>query len=138
MTRLLTRTGSSLPLWFEDILAYSSIATADVDPIATYQASAKATSDLSTMNEYVAHGFGVKNATDSSGYIYAITFSQFESYLKQNRGILPASWSLTGITPRQIDLAGHEWCVTPIIKVFKDNDGTYPSTITTVNIGRIL
>jgi hypothetical protein len=138
MTRLLTRTGSSLPLWFEDILAYSSIATANVDPIATYQASSMATSDLSTMNEYVAHGFGVKNATDNSGYIYAITFSQFESYLKQNRGILPASWSLSGIVPRQIHLAAGEWCVTPIVKVFKDNDNTYASTVVTVNIGRIL
>ena len=136
--RLLTRTGSSLSLWFEDILAYSSIATANVDPIAVYQAGSMATSDLSLMNEYVAHGFGVKNATDTAGYIYAITFSQFESYLKQNRGILPVNYVLTGIVPRQIHLAAGEWCVTPIVKVFKDNDGTYPSTITTVNIGRIL
>jgi len=138
MAVLLTNTGSPLPLWFQDIISYSSIATTDLDPIATYKASAKATSDLSLMNQYVAHGFGVKNATDTGAYIFAITLAQYKSYVSQNRGILPASYVLTGITPRQIHLAAGEWCLTPIVKVFAGNaGGGFASTVGTVNIGII-
>jgi hypothetical protein len=138
MAVLLTNTGSPLPLWFRDILSYSSIGTVAIDPVATYQASAKATSNLSLMNEYVAHGFGVKNATDTAAYIFAITLAQYESYVTQNRGILPANYVLTGITPRQIHLAAGEWCLTPIVKVFAGNaGGGFASTVTVVNVGLI-
>lgn len=136
--RLLTRTGSSLPLWFEDIPVYQSIATADYDPIATYQASLMDSSDLTLMNSLVAHGFGVKNATEDAGYIYAITLNQYLDYLSENKGIEAVDIDLSGIVPRQIQLMGGEWCVTPIVKVFADDDVTYASTVVTVNIGRIL
>lgn len=135
---LLDNTGRQIPFWFEDILNYASIATTDFDPIATYQAGSMASADLSKLNMYVKGGFGVKNATDNSGYIYAVTWAQFQTYLNQNKGVLPASWTLAGIVPRQIFLAAGEWCVTPIVKVFKDNDGTYASTVVTINTGRII
>lgn len=136
--RLLTRAGFGYPLWMEDFLAYQSIATTAYDPIATYQASAKATSDLATLNKHVKGGFSVKNATENSGYIYAVTWSQFEDYLSQNRKLTEANWDLSGIVPRQIFLLGGEWALTPIVKVFKGNDGTYASTVVTINVGRIL
>jgi hypothetical protein len=138
MARVLNRQGASIPFWFEDILNYVSIATANFDPIATYQASAKTTLLLSTMNEYVANGFGVKNATDNSGYIYAVTWSQYDNYLRTHASITPATIDLSAIVPRQIHLIGGEWCVTPIVKVFAGNDGTYASTVVTINVGRIL
>ena len=65
MTRLLTRTGANLPLWFDDIPAYSSIATTAYDPLATYQGGSMATKDLSLLNSFISHGFGVCNATDN-------------------------------------------------------------------------
>jgi hypothetical protein len=135
---LLDNTGRQIPFWFEDILDYASIATTDFDPIATYVGGSKATSDLSKLNKYIKGGFGVKNATDNSGYIYAVTWAQFQDYISTNRGVVPANYTLAGIVPRQIFLASGEWCLTPIVKVFKDNDGTYASTVATINTGRIL
>jgi hypothetical protein len=139
MSRPSNRKGASIPFWFECITDYTSIATADFDPIATYKNGAQTSALLSKMNSYVANGFGVKNATDNAGYIYAITYCQYDDYLFKNPNISPASIDLSGITPRQIDLAGHEWCVTPIVKVFADNaGGGYASTVVTINVGRIL
>ena len=138
MSRILNRNGAEVPFWFDCITDYASIATSAFDPIATYQGGAQTAALLSTMNMYVANGFGVKNATDNSGYIYAITWCQYNDYKIKNQAITPATINLAGITPRQIHLSAGEWCVTPIVKVFADNDGTYPSTVTTINVGRIL
>ena len=61
--KLMTRSGSSLPLWFDDYLekgtdqGMPSIATSDYDPIATYQASAKATTDKATLYKAIQNGF---------------------------------------------------------------------------------
>jgi hypothetical protein len=136
MAMLTLRGGGRFPFWFEDI-EYSSIATTNFDPIAIYQAS-PTSAILSLMTALWENGFGVKNATDSSGYIYAVTWSQFETYIKENRGVLPANWTLAGITPRRIDLLAGEWAVTPIVKVFAANDANFPSSITAINVGRIL
>lgn len=145
--RLLNRDGSQEPLWFESIGDYTSIATADFDPIATFQAGdTTSLSRRSTMNKYIKSGFGVKNATDNSGVIYAITWQQFDDYRKANKaiedshkttGVTPTNYDLSGLTPVEIQLAAGEWCVTPLIKVFADNDATYKSTVTTINIGII-
>lgn len=137
MSRIMLRSGAAMPLWMEDITDYASIATANFDPLATYQAT-PTSANLSHMYSHLKSGFAVKNATDNSGYIYAITWNQLETYLKANKGLVETSWSYSGIVPRQIHLAAGEWCVTPLAKVFADNDGTYASTVTTINVGRIL
>jgi hypothetical protein len=134
--RLTLRNGGSSYVWFEDI-EYASIATANFDPLAVYQAS-PTDATLSHMWTHLKSGFGIKNATEDAGYVYAITWSQFMDYVDSNRGILPASWTYAAIVPRRLDLAAGEWAVTPIAKVFADNDGSYASSITALNIGRIL
>lgn len=136
--RLLTDSGFSLPLWFKDFLGYQGIATTAYDPIATYQASAKTTTNEATLNVAIKGGFAVKNATENAGVIYAVTLTQFEDYLALNKGITKANWSLTGITPRAIYLAAGEWALTPLVKVYAGNHGAYPSTVVTINVARIL
>ena len=136
--RVTLSNGAALPLWVDDYLAYQSIATTAYDPIATYQASSKTQSDVDTLWTAIKSGFAVKNVTENSGYIYAITWRQFEDYKKKHKTLTENTWDTSGIVPRQIHLLGGEWAVTPIVKVFKDNDGTYPSTVTTINVARIL
>ena len=137
MTMLTLRGGGRFPFWFEDITDYVSIAAANFHPIGVYQAT-PTSATLSHMYTHVKNGFGVKNATDNNGYIYAVTWSQFQDYIKANRRLAETAWDIGSIIPRQIHLAAGEWCVTPIVKVYADNDATYPSTVVTINIGRIL
>jgi hypothetical protein len=136
--RITTRDGFSAPLWLEDYLANMSIATTAYDPIATYQASAKTEANLATMNAAVLGGFVVQNITDTAGYIYAITLNQFKAYESANKGLMPASWDLSGIVPRKITINTYDWAYTQLVKVFADNHGTYPSTVTSIQVGRIL
>jgi hypothetical protein len=136
--RLVSRQGGALPIIFEDIVAYAAIGTADYDPIATYKGGSMAEADLSVLGTFINNGFGVQNATATGAYIYAITWSQFDAYKKRNKGLAAASYSLTGITPRQIWIGAGDWAQTPIVKVFAGNDATYKSTVTTICVGRIL
>lgn len=136
--RLTTRDGFTAPLWLEDYIAYLSIATTAYDPIATYQASAKTEANLATMNAAVLGGFMVQNITDTAGYIYAITLAQFKAYQKANKGLTPATWDLSGIVPRKIQIDSYDWAYTPLVKVFADNHGSYASTVTSIQVGRIL
>jgi hypothetical protein len=135
--RILTGEGFSLPLWLDDYLAFQSIATTAYDPIATYQASSKTTYDEATMNIAIRGGFAVQNATDTAGFIWAVTLRQFEDYLKTHKDTLPSAWSLAAIVPRKIYLAGSDWAFAPLIKVYAGNHGTYPSSVTTIVVGRI-
>ena len=136
--RVTLRGGAATPFFVEDIIAYQSVATTDYSPIATYQASAKAQTDKQTLDKQIKNGFLVKNATDSAGYLYVITWSQFENYRRQHKGTTAASWSLSGFTPQRIDLGANEWCATPVVKVYANNTGSYTSTVTAINVGTIL
>lgn len=135
--RILTGEGFSLPLWLDDYLAFQSIATVAYDPIATYQASAMTTTLEATMNVAIRGGFAVQNATDTAGFIWAVTLRQFEDYLKKNKGVLPSAWSLAAIVPRKIYMAAADWSYAPLVKVYAGNHGTYPSSVTTIVVGRI-
>lgn len=108
------------PLWFDDIIAFD-ISTTDFDPIAT-----EADHDI---GQYTRNGFGVKNGTETAAFIRAVTLAQYRANHK----------SLTGIVPRTIYLNGGDWCLTPVVKIFAADDGTYPSTgMTNINVGLII
>jgi hypothetical protein len=113
--------GKPYPLWFDHIIS-TSLAAADFDPIAQFPAGSK------LLGHYTSNGFGLKNATETAGFIRAITLYQYEMNNK----------SLTGIIPTTINLNGGDWALTPLIKVFAANHATYPSTgMTTINVGWI-
>jgi len=133
--RLLTHGGGEYPLWFNNITDYASIAVADFSPVATYLAGAATSVRLSACNVYIKHGFAVKNATENAGYIWAITWTDYQGYLATNK---ENPLVITSITPRQIYLLAGEWCLTPVIKVFAGNDGSgHASTVATINVGTI-
>lgn len=113
------------PLWFDDIEAVS-IASADFNPI-TDLGAVPATEHQ--VGRYIRNGFGVRNGSETAAFIRAITLAQYRANNK----------SLVGIVPRTIYLNGGDWCLTPVVKVFAANSGTYPSTgMTNVNIGLII
>lgn len=115
------RTGARYPLWFEDIPDYVDISAADFSPI---EDGALEDTEIEV---YTKSGFGVKNATEDAGYIYAVTWHQYEANRRD----------LTGIVPRQIYLLGGDWALTPLVKVFAGDDDEYASTVTTINVGTI-
>jgi hypothetical protein len=117
---------SDFPFWADDI-EYWSIAVQNFEP-PTQQTQYN-------IGKYMNHGFMVKNATANAGFICAITWYQYKrdghnSYIDFRTGV--------AIVPRRIDLAAHDWCLTPLAKVFAVNDQTYGSTITAINVGKIL
>jgi hypothetical protein len=117
---------SNYPLWFHDI-EYWNIAIQDFDP--------PGQQTQYNIGDYMSNGFGVKNATATAGYIYAITWYQYES--DGHNSFIDFRTGLA-LVPRRIDLDGYDWCITPLAKVFADNDANYPSTITAINVGKIL
>ena len=119
MSRATLRNGGAYPFWFEH-LEWATIAAVNYDPITNLAANLRGT--------YSQSGFGVKNATENAGYIYAITWHQY----KANND------TFAGIVPIRIDLAGYEWALTPLVKVYGDMDGTYASTVVNIQIGWIL
>ena len=131
------RGGGRMIFTYEDITDYVSIAAANFDPLAVYQATPTA-ANLSHMYTHLKNGFGVKNATDTSGVLWAVTWSQFEDYRKANKGIAETAWTWAGIVPREIHLLAGEWCATPIAKVYANNTQGYAGTVTIINVGRIL
>ena len=111
MGKLGSINGLNMPLWFLD-LEVQDIATANYAP---------------TDVEYLQNGFAVKNAGADDGYVYAISWWE---YFKNGK-------STTGLTPVKMYASAGDWILTPVVKCYAGNDGTYPSTATTLQIGLI-
>jgi hypothetical protein len=137
--RLLTRSGSSLSLWLEHIYL-STIASAAIDPFAVYDASSKGASDASLLGKFIDSGFSIENHSATQGDFYAITWSQYQDYLALNKEKPYDLTALAAITPAHIGLGPHEWCITPLVKIYAANSGTYVPTagLAVINVGRIL
>ena len=112
------KNGAQMPLWFEDI-EYVSVATANYSP------SEDESLSEANVAKYVQSGFVVMNCGDDAGYVEAITWEQYRAN----------SLSLTGLTPRKLYAASMDVVYTPIVKVYAADDVTYPSSISTLNIG---
>jgi hypothetical protein len=137
MANPVLRGGGRYPFWFENITDYYDLSSGNFDPVGDYQASGMTDADESVMWSYVKNGFGVKNATDDSGILKVVTWSDFDAYVKANKDMTAADYVMASITTRTVQLSAGEWCVTPIVKVY-EYDETSVSTILTINIGRIL
>lgn len=99
-----------------------SIATADYNP-----ASDTTALNAAQIGALLTNGFYVKPNVD--GNLYVITLRQY----KNNKN------SITGLTPINIGpvVAGFYEPV-PVVLVKANNDGTYPSASTSINVGTIM
>jgi hypothetical protein len=128
------RTGARTPFFATDITHYVSIATADFSPIEDQPAALTATQE----ELYTKSGFIVSNATDNSGVVYVITWNEFQIHRTQsNRALVTDLQVLALCTPIRIYLASGDWTMTPIVKVYADNNQTTPSTVVTINVGTV-
>lgn len=119
MTQLTNYRGVNQPLMFREVL-YQSIATADVDPLATAEASR-----TPAQKGMIDRGFCIRGNASGAYNLYGITWN---AYYQNGK-------SLTGLTPVLLLATGASWELTPLIKVYAEDDGTYPTTCSAVNIG---
>ena len=126
MTVLTTQRGVNQPLLFREVLA-ASIATADYDPIAT--AAASRTKD---QKGAIDRGFCVRGNASGNVLIYAITHN---AYIQNNKALTTASGGKADLIPVVFYAIGNVWELTPLIKVYANDDGTYPSGCTLINVG---
>jgi len=127
-------TGARTPFFADNITFYGSIALANFSPIEDQPAVFTATQE----EVYTKNGFLAMNATDNSGLVYVITWNEFQIHRAQTNHALVADLAVLALcTPVAIYLASGDWTMTPIVKVFADNDQTYPSTVVTLNIGTV-
>ena len=126
MARLTDHRGVSLPLLLTDII-YQSIATADVDPLAT--AAASRTKNQKAM---VDRGFIIRGNAAGAYNLYAITWNAYE---QNGKALTIAAGGKADLTPVLLYATGAEWELIPLIKVYAQNDATYPTGCATVNIG---
>ena len=109
---------------FADDIETQSITSADFSPIEDASLTA------SEIGRYTDKGFLVRALADGNAYV--ITLRQY----KNNNN------SLTGLVPHGvIPMSANTWLECRVVKVYADDDATYPSTIGDasgyVNIGII-
>jgi hypothetical protein len=131
MNRL--RTGARTPFFCTDITHYVVLGVSDFSPIEDAPAAFIATQE----EVYIKSGFLAKNASDDAGYIYCITWEEFETQRTQsNRALLTNAQILALCTPMRVYLPSGGWCETPLVKVYSTYD-QYMTEISHVNIGTI-
>lgn len=126
MAILTTQRGVNQPLMFRDIIA-QSIATTDVDPIATTEASR-----TSRQKSMIDHGFCIRGNASGNVTIYGITW---HSYNENGKFLTITAGGKADLAPIALYTVGNTWELVPLIKVYANNDNSYASGCTAVNIG---
>lgn len=126
MANLVDQRGVNQPLMFREVLAVN-IATSDYDPLATAAASR-----TREQKGAIDRGFCVKGNASGNIVIYAITWN---AYFQNGKALTIASGGKEDLVPVALYTIGNVWEMTPLIKVYANDDGTYPSGCTLMNIG---
>ena len=128
------RTGARVPFFSSDITHYHALATTDFSPIE----DAGGTFSATQTDVFIKNGFIVFNATDTAGLVYVVTWEEFQTHRQQsNKSLVTDTAVLALCTPVAVYVPSGSAAFTPVVKVFADNDGTYTSTVTHINIGTI-
>jgi len=128
------RTGARTPFFVSDITYYFTLGTGDFSPIEDVPAVLTETQE----ELYIKNGFIVSNATDTAGYVWCITWHEFQLHrLESNRDLVTNAQVLALCTPIQIYIASGYWTMTPIVKVYSTGDKQYTSEPAYINIGII-
>jgi len=126
-------TGARTPFFCTDITHYVVLGISDFSPIENVPNALTDTQE----EVYIKNGFLACNASDTSGYIYCITWNEFKIHQQQsNKTLLTNANILALCTPVQIYLTSGEWCATPLVKVYSTYD-KYMTQVSHVNIGTI-
>ena len=126
MAHLVDYRGVNQPLMVREVI-YQSIASADVDPIATAPASR-----TSAQKGMIDRGFVIRGNESGAYNLYAITWNAYE---QNNKALTTATGGKADLVPVLLFATGGVWELTPLIKVYAQDDGTYPTGCPNVNIG---
>jgi len=128
------RTNVRTPFFVTNITYYFTLGTGNFSPIDDVP-------DTFTDSEeevYIKSGFLAKNATDDSGYLWCVTWEEYQIHrTQQNIDLVTNVQVLALCTPIQIYLSSGEWTGTPIVKVYSTGDKDYTSELAYINIGTI-
>ena len=127
------RTGARTPFLCTDITHYVVLGVSDFSPIEDAPAVFTDTQE----ELYIKNGFLASNASDDAGYIYCITWNEFQIHRTQsNNSLLTNLQVLALCTPVAIYIASGQWCETPLVKVYSTYD-QYMTEISHINVGTI-
>jgi len=128
------RTNARTPFFVTNITHYIVLGTGDFSPIDNLPAALTDTEE----EVYIKNGFLAKNATDDNGYLWCVTWEEYQTHrTQQNIDLVTNAQVLALCTPIQIYLESGEWTGTPIVKVYSTADKDYWSGLSHVNIGTI-
>jgi len=127
------RTGARTPFFATNITNYHSLAS-DFSPID----NSPAVYSDSEEDVYIKNGFLIKNATDTAGLLYVVTWETFEAaWSGVNQALVTRATVLATINPVDVYLASGQWLECPVVKVFATDDQSFPSVVTHINVGTI-
>lgn len=128
------RTGARTPFFATSITNYHHLTTGNFSPID----NAPAVYSDSEEDMYIHNGFLIKNATDTAGLAYCVTWEQFQAArLRANRALVTNATVLAAINPVACYLTSGQWLECPVVKVFATTSQTFPTTITYINVGTV-
>jgi len=126
------RTGARTPFFATDITYYHNLTVGDFSPIENQPAAFTDSEE----EVYIKSGFLVKNATDTAGLVYVVTWNEFQIHRQQsNRNLVTNLQVLALCAPVVIYLTSGDWTETPIVKVFSTKGQV--STVSMINVGTI-
>jgi len=126
MANLTDQRGVNQPLMFREIIQ-ASIATTDYDPLAVAAASR-----TSAQKGAIDRGFCVRPNASGNVIVRAITWN---AYLQNGKQLTIAAGGKADLVPTTLYAIGNVWEMIPLIKIYANDDGSYASGCTLVNIG---
>ena len=126
------RTGARTPFFATNITHYHDL-SGDFSPIDNLPAALTDSAE----DVYIKNGFLIKNATDTAGLVYVVTWEAFKlAWSRVNHDLVTRATVLATLVPVAVYLASGQWLECPVVKV-QDTVAPYASVVTYVNIGTI-
>jgi len=128
------RTGARTPFFATDCTHYFTLGTGNFDPINDLPNALTATQE----DVYIKNGFLVSNATDTAGYVWCVTWNEYQMHrLQSNKTLLTNVQILALCTPMRIYLTSGSFTMTPVVMVYSTGDKDYTSEPAYLNIWTI-
>ena len=128
------QSGVRAPFFATDCTHYFTLGTGNFDPINDLPNALTATQE----DVYIKNGFLASNATDTAGYIWCVTWNEYQMHrLRSNKTLLTNVQILALCTPMQIYLTSGGFTMTPIVMVYSTGDAQYTSEPAYLNIWTI-
>jgi len=127
MSRVITnQSGHNIGFELEDVFAVS-IESADYDPLAVAAAS-RTVKDKSAIDK----GFFIRPSASGNVTMYGITHKQ---YRDNGNALTIEAGGTADLVPEALYCVGNQWELVRLIKVYANDDDSYASGATTINVG---